>query len=92
MTELRLQIEDDFLKDLRGKLGSNTKASEIVRDALTVYNWAAEERVAGRLIMSIEPDGTDPARLVLAPLERAAQAQARARASETKSSDSAAAG
>lgn len=72
MTELRLQIDDRFLRDLRINLRSNAKATEIVRDALTLYNWAAEERANGRLILSSKPDGSDFARLVMPALEQAA--------------------
>ena len=71
MTEIRFTIEDDFLQNLRINLRHNTKASDIMRDALTVYNWCAEERANGRVIASMGLDGEQPARLVFPALERA---------------------
>jgi hypothetical protein len=79
VTELRLQIDDSFLQDLRIKLRRNAKASEIVRDALTVYNWAAEERANGRFVVSMDADGGDMARLVLPALEQAVPPALRAK-------------
>lgn len=72
MTEVRLQIEDAFLDELRADLRSpSAKTSELVRDALTLYGWAARERVSGRAILSAEYDLTNMTRLAMPALDRA---------------------
>ena len=73
MADLRVQFPDDFLARLRSYLGADTKATEIVKDALTVYAWAAEERSKGRLILSSNSDGADFVRLAMPSLDQAAR-------------------
>ena len=51
MAELRFQIDDDFLDKLKEKLGT-TKPTDVARDALTLLNWAVDEKRAGRDIAS----------------------------------------
>jgi capsule polysaccharide export protein KpsC/LpsZ len=71
MTNLRIAIDDEFLQTLRINLGSNMKPTEMIRDALAVYNWAAAERRKGRLIVSSDESGTDLAQLKYPPLDNA---------------------
>jgi hypothetical protein len=68
MAEIRLQIPDDIIDALRTKLrlGTNT---DVVREALTLLNWAAGEKENGRYILSAMPDGKDIARLTMTSLE-----------------------
>jgi hypothetical protein len=70
--ELRLQVPDDVVKKFQDKLGSDVKVTDIARDALTLYNWAIEERAKGRLILSSDEDGAKMTRLAMLSLERVA--------------------
>ena len=73
--ELRLQIPDEFVKRLQEKLGSNIKVTDIAREALTLFNWAVEERAKGRLVLSSDEDGKGLTRLTMPSLEQAAPAR-----------------
>ena len=74
MTEVRLTIEDAFLDDLRADLRSpSAKTSDLVRDALTLYGWAARERASGRAILSAADDLSNMTRLAMPALEKAAE-------------------
>ena len=67
--ELRMQIDDQFMNALMDKLGVR-RPPDVVREALTLLNWAVEERRRNRVILSSEPDGTEVARLAMPALER----------------------
>jgi hypothetical protein len=70
MAEVRFQIPDDVINGLRAKIGvaSNT---DVAREALTLLNWAADERRKGRVILSADPEmKTQLVRLALPTLER----------------------
>ncbi len=69
--EVRLNIDDTFLKNIQEKIGDN-KVTEITRDALTIFNWAVEEVAAGRVILSTNADGADVHRLVTPALTQVA--------------------
>ena len=71
--ELRLQIPDDIIKKLQAILGSNVKATDIARDALTLFNWAVDERTRGRLVLSSDEDGEKLTRLAMPSLEQISQ-------------------
>jgi len=73
MPELRLQIPDDLVKDIQEKVGEDVKATDIARDAITLYNWAVQERAKGRIVLSTNSDGEDKHRLMMTSLERAAK-------------------
>jgi hypothetical protein len=68
--ELRVHVPDAVIQTLRGLLGESIRATEIVKDALTLFNWAVHERAAGRYVLSADPDGNNVARLALASLDR----------------------
>lgn len=70
MAELRLQIPDELVKSLQDKLGSNVKVTDIARDALTMFNWAVDERAKGRLVLSSDEEGQKMARLAMPSLEK----------------------
>jgi hypothetical protein len=74
--ELRLQIPDDLIKTLQEKIGSNIKATDIARDALTLFNWAVDERAKGRLVLSSDEEGEKMTRLAMPSLDRAAAQKA----------------
>ncbi len=68
MAEIRLKVDDAYLRSLSEKVGNRT-STDVMRDALTILNWAVEERLAGRMVLSSKPDGTDVSRLVMPSLE-----------------------
>jgi hypothetical protein len=70
--ELRMNIDDKFMNTLQLKLGGEVRASDVVREALTILNWAVDERLKGRLILSADSDGKDVTRLALPSLEQIA--------------------
>ena len=55
MAEVRLQIPDNLLESMRDKLGPDAKATDIARDAVTLFNWAVEQRAKGLEITSSDP-------------------------------------
>ena len=57
MTELRFRIEDDFLTDLQAMLGQPLRPVDMVREALTLLYWAAEQRRQGLVILAGTKDG-----------------------------------
>lgn len=67
--ELRMKIDDGFIGNLQTKL-KTTVATDIVREALTIFNWAVQERERGRVILSADPDGKNVVRLAMPVLER----------------------
>lgn len=83
--EVRLSIDDSFLKDLQEKIGGSPHASELMRDALTMFNWAVQEVAAGRVLLSTSTEGEDMHRLVMPTLTQVARrAKQRARAADEK--------
>src|SRR5208337_4692055 len=73
MAEVRLQIPDEFVKQLQEKLGPDVKVTDIARDALTLFNWAVGQRAKGRLVLSAD-DGegkmTNMTQLTMPSLEK----------------------
>jgi hypothetical protein len=69
--EVRLNIDDAFLKNMQEKLGGNVKATDITRDALTIFNWAVEEAAKGRAGLSVnKASGEDVHRLIMPSLSQ----------------------
>ena len=71
MPDVRLQISDELLNSIQEKTKSNIKATDIARDAITLYNWAVEERAKGRVVLSSNADGDDMTRLAMPSIEKA---------------------
>ena len=71
--EVRLDVDDAFLKKVQEKVGSSMKATDITRDALAMFNWAVEEIAAGRVILSAKADGGELHRLVTPTLGKIEQ-------------------
>jgi hypothetical protein len=69
MAEIRFQIADDWIEGLRRKIGAAANA-DVARDALTLLNWAADEKLKGRVILSAEPSGKGMSRLAMPTLEQ----------------------
>lgn len=69
MADVRLQIPDTLVDQINDKLSSSAKATDIAKDALTLYNWAVNEKAAGRLILSSNDQGGDIAKLAMPSLD-----------------------
>jgi hypothetical protein len=74
MAEVRLQIPDSVVNELQSKLG-DLKVTDIAKEAVTLYNWAVEERAKGRVIQSADESGGMVARLAMPSIERAARSK-----------------
>jgi len=72
--EIRINVDDEFLKNLQQKVGG-IKATELTRDALTIFNWAVGEVSNGRVILSSNNEGDEIRRLVMPSLDRAEKAK-----------------
>ncbi len=72
MAEVRLQIPDDIISALQEKMGTNTKITDIAKDAITLFNWAVGERAKGNLILSSDEEGNKMTRLAMPSVENAA--------------------
>ena len=69
--EVRLNIDDEFLKNIQEKMGTTAKATDITRDALTIFNWAVEEAAKGRAVLSVDKEsGEDIHRLIMPSLSQ----------------------
>ena len=68
MAEVRFTVDDKFLQDLQSKLGI-AKTTDLMKEALTVLNWAASERSKGRDILSGDSDANNLTRLATPGLE-----------------------
>jgi hypothetical protein len=69
MAEVRVQIPDAVIQKLQEKMGGNVKVTDIARDALTLFNWAVDEKAKGRLVLSSDDDGEKISRLTMPSLE-----------------------
>jgi hypothetical protein len=73
MAEVRLKIPDDIVAKLQAKLPPGTKVTDIAMDALTLFNWAVEQRAKGNLVLSSDEEGTTMTRLSMPSLDRVAK-------------------
>jgi predicted RNA polymerase sigma factor len=65
--EIRMEVEDQFIKRLQSDL--QLRGTDIVREALTILNWAVNERRLGRVILSADTTGGNVVRLAMPSLE-----------------------
>ena len=65
--ELRVNVDDAFVKNLQESLGAKTP--EIAKSALTLLNWAVSEVKNGRVILSSDGKGQNVQRLAMPTLE-----------------------
>jgi hypothetical protein len=70
MAEIRLQIPDEVARKLQDQLGGTVKLTDIARDALTMFNWAIQEKAKGRVVLSADDQGEQLKQLVMPTLER----------------------
>lgn len=80
--EVRLDIDNNFLKALQEKIGYPADAYDLTREALTIFNWAVEEVAAGHVLLSTNADGDDVRRLAM-PILTQVEARAKAQAIES---------
>jgi hypothetical protein len=66
--EVRFQIPGDVIDRLRGRLGLSTN-TDVVREALTLLDWASSEKEKGRVILSADKDGGNLTKLWMSSLE-----------------------
>lgn len=64
-------IDEDFLNALKARTGLR-EDDAVIREAMTVFNWAAEERAQRRLVLSTDEKGRDVHKLTTQALESAA--------------------
>lgn len=64
---IEFSVEKRYMKRLMRLLA--TTEVEVVRNALTLLNWAADETSKNRFIISSDNDGKKPQRLALPVLE-----------------------
>ena len=69
MAEVRLQIPEDTISSLQEKLTAHTKPTDIARDAMTLYNWAVQERAKGRVLLTTDAEGNNVTRLAMTSLD-----------------------
>ncbi len=75
MAEFRLKVPDELLYSMQAKLGG-AKMTEIARDALSLLNWALEEKARGRVVLSGTEDGEKLIRISFPSLDRVQSVQA----------------
>ncbi len=73
-SEIRVSVDSDFLKGLQERLGLS-KSTDVTRVALSLLNWASDEAVHNRMILSTTQDGKDIHRLVMPELSNIKQKQ-----------------
>ena len=70
MAEFRLQVPDSLVQAMQDKMGEGTKMTDIAREALTMFNWALNEKANGRVILSSSSDGGELKQLAMASLDK----------------------
>jgi hypothetical protein len=66
--ELRVGADDEFIKRLKARVGYRN-TTDLIRDALTLLDWASEESQRGRLILAGDANGGNLVRLALRNLD-----------------------
>ncbi len=69
-TEVRFTVDEDFLDELGERL-DQSKATDIVRTALTLLDWVSNEAIHGREILSADENSNKFYRLAMPELSRA---------------------
>lgn len=72
VAEVRLTIPDAVISKLQRQIGESVKVTDLARDAITLLNWAVDERAKGRLVLSTDDAGQDAHRLAMTILDTAA--------------------
>ncbi len=69
-TEIRIAVNRKFIEKLEDRTGV-TSGTEVVRTALCLLSWAADEASRGRVILSTSKNGYDLHKLCMSELEYA---------------------
>ena len=67
--EVRLTIDSDYLEKLQERVGGS-KATDVTRAALALFDWATEEVAQGRIVLSTDKNGGEVRRLATPELSR----------------------
>lgn len=68
LIEVRVNVDEQFIENLRNKTGE--KSSKIVLEALSMFNWAINEKENERVILSTNKDGGSVKQLSMPILDR----------------------
>lgn len=74
---IQLELPEDRVRELEALMaetGTTTK-KDLLNDALTLFEWAVNERKAGRSIASVDEEDQRYKEVVMASLERAAKSE-----------------
>lgn len=66
--EVRTNIDDEFMNDLMNKMNIS-KPGPITKEAFTLLNWAVNEVIKGRIILSSNADGGEIKQLSMPSLD-----------------------
>lgn len=67
--EIRLNVDEELFREIAESLGkdrNDVKASEITREALALFKWAAERKMRGLDLVAANSQG--PQEVVVTPL------------------------
>jgi hypothetical protein len=70
MAEIKLTIPDDLVAEICGQTGLKN-ASEVAKEAVTVFNWAVKEAKSNRVVCSVDSKGKSPLILAMRSLDHA---------------------
>lgn len=73
MAEVRLIVSDALVAELQQKLGPDMKATDLTREALTLFRWAVEQRAKGKVLLAAKPEGEDMVQLAMPSLDSVKQ-------------------
>lgn len=62
MARIDVIIDDEIMTRLKCRLGVSSNI-KVIEEALTILNWAAGEKIAGKVILSAFENGSDVVRL-----------------------------
>lgn len=64
-----VRVERSVMTDLKKRLGLE-RNTEVMEEALTMINWAADEKMKGRVILSATEEGLDVVQLCMECLKK----------------------
>jgi len=63
--KISVSVDDDFMKQLETLFTEPREPEDLIRSALSLLRWAAEETSRKRVILSTDQEGRDVIRLAL---------------------------
>lgn len=64
-----VRVDRSVMTDLKKRLGLE-RNTEVMQEALTMINWAADEKMKGRVILSATEEGLDVVQLCMECLKK----------------------